>query len=485
MSKPDPGAHSEVEAAPMRDARRVKRNARPRSLKRRLATVLIRSLIAVVVGTLLLRLASHSMGQMTQFYIEYINDSFYRISNATGANVLAAFFVSELVGSLIFGTMSDRYGRKPFILLGPVFGLIAAFITSFTSVLWLLIFARLIAGLSTGSSVPATLGYISDATAGRPSLRARVIGVFEITLVGGIALGAVVGGYLWKFFPAGQTFAGIRVIGPAFTLNGLVFLVSAGVFAWGLGGPKRPSTGRLQNPAGQLQHWIGSLGRYYDAFKSPSIWMFSPAWISVFAIVGMWINVSARLMTGGRHFEGQLLTATISPQKFGNGFGALAILFALGILSWSFLLGRYRKINVMLISTVALFGLIITVFALNHLGSLPSPYHYLLLGILLIGVLVLSGFTPAALTYLADATEEFSENRGSIMGLYSVFLGVGQLLGTSIGGFFADWNGVDGLLALSGIFGAITAASLVALRKREPPPITNRLLRSNGDFPKI
>jgi predicted MFS family arabinose efflux permease len=53
------------------------------------------------------------------------------------------------------------------------------------------------------------------------------------------------------------------------------------------------------------------------------------------------------------------------------------------------------------------------------------------------------------------------------MGLYSVFLGIGQLIGTSLGGYFADWNGVDGLLFLSAILGAITAVSLLALRRRE------------------
>jgi len=103
---------------------------------------------------------------------------------------------------------------------------------------------------------------------------------------------------------------------------------------------------------------------------------------------------------------------------------------------------------------------------LNHVVS-SSPFYYLLLGSLLIEVLVLSGFTPAALTYLADVTENYVADRGSIMGLYSVFLGVGQLIGTSLGGYFADWNGVDGLLLLSGMLGGITALSLVSLRRNE------------------
>jgi MFS family permease len=74
------------------------------------------------------------------------------------------------------------------------------------------------------------------------------------------------------------------------------------------------------------------------------------------------------------------------------------------------------------------------------------------------------------LTYLADVTESYAEDRGSIMGLYSVFLGVGQLLGTAAGGYFADWDGTDGLLLLSAAFGLVTILSLVLLRKRTVAP---------------
>ena len=402
---------AESAEAAVRVAEPLKAHRRRRSLWRRLANPLVRSLIAVLIGTLILRLASHAMGQMTQFYLDHISSSYYHISHTTGAYVIAAFFVTELLGSLVFGTMSDRYGRRLFIILGPVLGLIAVQITAMTSALWLLVFARLIAGLSTGSSVPATLGYISDATVGRPILRARVIGFFEITLVGGIALGAVVGGYLWKFFPNEKSLAGIRFMSPAFIFNGLIFILSAAVFVWGLRDVKRGKSADVeQNGISHSAAAGRTLGHYYDAFKSRSIWMFSPAWISVFAIVGMWTNVSARLFTGYK-YEGQLLTGAVSPEKFENGFATLAIFFALGVLAFSFVLARYRKTSVMLVSTAALFGLIVTVFALNHLHSYSSPFYYLLLGLLLIGVLVLSGFTPAALTYLADVTERFTETR--------------------------------------------------------------------------
>lgn len=441
----------------------------PRRSRRRIGRSLLRSLIAVLVGSLILRLAGQTMGQMTQFYLDYISRHYYHISHTTKGYVLAAFFITELLGSLVLGAMSDRYGRKVFIILGPILGAIAVQITAMTSLLGLLVFARLLEGLSTGSSVPATLGYISEATVGRPNLRARVMGLFEITLVGGIALGAVVGGYLWKFFGSSRTVAGIELIVPAFSINGLIYLLSLAIFVWGLRDVRRRSTlptGSSPEPS-HISAVHKKLKHYYEVFKSPAVLMFSPAWIAIFSIIGVWTNHSVGLMTGKDHFEGQMLTGSIAPEKFGNGFATLAAFFALGVLAWSFVLGRFRKTNVMLVSTAGLFTLLLTVSGLNHLGSFSSPFYYSLLGLLLIEVLLVSGFTPAALTYLADVTENYAADRGSIMGLYSVFLGVGQLIGTSVGGYFADWNGVDGLVLLSAILGGITAISLLALRRRE------------------
>ena len=440
--------------------------ASARLARRRAAGALIKSLIAVLAGSLILRVASHATGQMTQFYLGYISRNYYHISHTTRGYVIASFFITELLGALVLGAMSDRYGRKLFIMLGPAFGVVAVQLTAMTSVLSLLVLARLLEGLSTGSSVPSTLGYISDATVGRPSLRARVMGIFEITLVGGIALGAVIGGYLWKFFDTPMTVAGITIQSPAFSIIGLIYIISLLIFAWGLKDISRSRSGEKEPSSSHTKALLKKLQHYYEVFKSPSVSMFIPAWLSVFSIIGVWTNSSAALFTGD-HFKGQKLTGSVTPVSYENGFAALAVFFAVGVLAWSFVLGRFRKTNVMLIGTFGLFALLLTVFALNHLNSSSSPFYYLLLGALLIGVLVMSGFTPAALTYLADVTENYAADRGSIMGLYSVFLGIGQLIGTSIGGYFADWNGVDGLLLLSAILAGITALSLMKLRRGE------------------
>ena len=71
----------------------------------------------------------------------------------------------------------------------------------------------------------------------RPGLRARIVGLFEITLVGGMAAGSIVGGYLWKYF--GTPIEGIPLVSPAFSINGLIYLISLAVFVWGLKDIKR------------------------------------------------------------------------------------------------------------------------------------------------------------------------------------------------------------------------------------------------------
>ena len=42
---------------------------------------------------------------------------------------------------------------------------------------------------------------------------------------------------------------------------------------------------------------------------------------------------------------------------------------------------------------------------------------------------------------LADISEGFPDDRGAIMGLYCVFLALGQIIGSLIGGVAADWRG--------------------------------------------
>jgi len=54
-----------------------------------------------------------------------------------------------------------------------------------------------------------------------------------------------------------------------------------------------------------------------------------------------------------------------------------------------------------------------------------------------------------------------------VMGLYSVFLGVGQIAGSVLAGFGADRMGFDGLILVSVILLAIAVVPLGQLRASE------------------
>ena len=103
----------------------------------------------------------------------------------------------------------------------------------------------------------------------------------------------------------------------------------------------------------------------------------------------------------------------------------------------------------------------------NHSIGLPVVIMLAAVGVATVGLFVLAGATPAALGLLADISERFPADRGAIMGLYSVFLAIGQIIGSLIGGFAADWRGIDGmLLATAGLL-AIAVIPLSRLRAQE------------------
>jgi len=84
-----------------------------------------------------------------------------------------------------------------------------------------------------------------------------------------------------------------------------------------------------------------------------------------------------------------------------------------------------------------------------------------------VGLLIMSGFTPAALSILIEIAERNATDRGTVMGAYSVLLGLGQFLGGALGGIFAQWLGVDGLVILTACFALVAGGSVVYWRQHE------------------
>ena len=440
---------------------------------------LVRSLVALLVGTLILRAAAGAMGENIQFYFNAIHDAalspihplraivasgqLYRISYTLGGIIISTFFIAELFGSIILGAWSDRLGRKLFIIFGPLFGAIAVLITSVTTVMWLLIVTRLLEGLSTASNAPATLGYIAEATAGSPKLRTRVSGLFEVATIGGVAIGFSLGGWLWREFGTAARVFGIPFTSPAFAINAIIYLASFVILWLGI----HEVVERRRKPSETTASASNTIRQYWAILSDPLVAGFAPAWIAINAVLGIWLNLSARMMTDKTGFPGQLLVGQFNSFQAGNITAAYAIFFILGIVLWSVFFPQLKRTTSMLIGALGLIASCLLISTINHQAGIDAPLTLALAFLLVVTIMIQSGFTPAALAYLADITETRTSSRGAIMGLYSVFLGFGQFLGISIGGIFIDQAGADGMALCTGLFGVFAAILVIRLRTHE------------------
>jgi MFS transporter, DHA1 family, tetracycline resistance protein len=110
----------------------------------------------------------------------------------------ATFAAVQIFMSPILGSLSDRYGRRPIILLSNLgLGLDYLLMALAPSLSWLFV-GRVLAG-ATAASVPTAYAYIADVTS--PENRAKAFGLIGAAFGVGFILGPAIGGMLGTFGP--------------------------------------------------------------------------------------------------------------------------------------------------------------------------------------------------------------------------------------------------------------------------------------------
>jgi MFS transporter, DHA1 family, tetracycline resistance protein len=158
--------------------------------------------------------------------------------------VAFAFGLANFFGAPILGALSDRYGRRPVLLLGFCGLALNFFATALATAVWMLIAVRLVGGALQANAAVAN-AYVADITP--PEDRARRFGLLGAMFGIGFILGPVMGGLL----------GGIDLHLPFFVAGTLALINFAyGVFVLPESLPttqRRPFDWRRANPVTSLK----------------------------------------------------------------------------------------------------------------------------------------------------------------------------------------------------------------------------------------
>lgn len=355
--------------------------------------------------------------------------------------IVAAFSVAQLLSAPVWGRVSDRYGRKPALLIGLGASVVAYIVFAFSTSVWMLILSRLIQGAG-GGTTGVIQAYVADAV--EPRNRAKGLGWLSAATNVGVMIGPALGSvatYLGAAGP-GLIAATLCVLNIGFAMRFLTETHGAEAQA--------RSRRRAGSAFGPVVSVVTNAGRP----ASRLIWIYAIA-------IGFYygINPSITLLLMQRF--------GITEHTIGFFFvymGALNVLFRVGLLGR--VVDRIGEAKSSRIGTSAL--------ALG-IAMIPLTHHFLLLAVA--AALLPLGATlafPAVTGLLSQVVGD--HERGVYMGVQQTYGGVLRVIGPLVAGKVWDMAGVIPPFWLSAGLVASTVFLGLGLdryaRFEEPAPAT-------------
>lgn len=177
--------------------------------------------------------------------IEHLTGKGLSEASQYGGWLLFAFAATQFFCSPIVGGLSDRYGRRPVLLLALLgFGIDYLFLAFAPTITWLFV-GRVIAG-ATGASMTTATAYIADVS--EPEKRAQNFGLVGAAFGLGFIIGPVIGGLFSHWGPRAPFLAAaaltfINVLYGYFILPESLLPENRRAFDW-----------KRANPRGSLIH---------------------------------------------------------------------------------------------------------------------------------------------------------------------------------------------------------------------------------------
>jgi DHA1 family multidrug resistance protein-like MFS transporter len=324
---------------------------------------------------------------------------------ATGITLglmISAFSISQGILQPVVGNLSDRRGRKRFLVVGLLIYAVVGLIYTLATSVEHLILIRIFQGVGSAMILPIVMAYIGDlAPQGQEG---KYMGMLNIAIFAGIGVGPMLGGL----------FLDTIGINPAFYAMSALTAASLGLVLVLL--PPERSDREVRLTAGLLTTFRRML------HNSRVVGMLLPRIATVIVMIptmGFLPILMDRLMGATGIEIGIVISArTIVNAGLQTTFGRMA--------------DRYNKVALLLIGcSIASAGMFVVPFANSFLQ--------------LVGLFALIGIGEALVwpTLGAIAVEEGHQyGQGSMMGIFNMAISAGILIGSLLAGLLMDLLGL-------------------------------------------
>jgi DHA1 family multidrug resistance protein-like MFS transporter len=313
--------------------------------------------------------------------------------------LMASYSLMQLIFAPIWGTLSDRIGRKPVLSLGVLGYAIALLMFGLATEYWMLFLARTLSGILSSATMPTAMAYIGDNLPEKE--RSSGMGQLGAAMGVGIVLGPLLGGMLSSEWLALPFFIGSGLAALAFLL--VLFLL--------------PES-RAPNPR-QTKRFLS-----WEIIRRT---LLSPAGVILLLIFIMSFGLSNFQGIIGLYVVDKLAFNTKQVGTIWMVLGGVMIL-AQGVLTGPLTkrIGELMLIRIGLL--VGTLGFILITLASGYITMLLS------ISILTLALALIGPALNAFVSYYAG------DHQGAVMGLNSATASLGRIVGPLWGGYIFDIN---------------------------------------------
>jgi multidrug resistance protein len=358
--------------------------------------------------------------------------------------LIASFAVAQLISSPVWGKFSDRYGRRPAMLIGLGASAFAYVIFGFATSLWMLFASRIVQGLGGGTTGVAQ-AYVADTM--EPKERAKALGWLSAATSAGVVIGPFIGSAAYNF---GREAPGM--------VAALMVLINV-FFAWRWLPESRAAHARSPSGHFVVQHARSVRQALAEIIRQPTTPAHRVIWIYVVGMLALNVVIGVLAL----YLKDTFAISARTIGYFFPIFGVVGVVMRATLVGW--FNERFGEIRTMQIGTISLLlGL-----ALRPLpaGLLPParamPFFILFLILVPMGTALLF---PASTSLVSQRTDR--HELGLVMGAQQTFRGIMSIVGPvgATVAFASLGHGVPFLLAAA----IVSLAAVLAFRERPHEP---------------